>query len=662
MTAPISTSSSLYKLLKNIPRLYNKNLGNVYSVVSLGNSAQSNDQISFYYIFGVEGSGNGQFNNPSGVCTDSSGNIYVVDNDNSRVQKFSSEGVYISQFAVSPSIADTVSGIAIDSFNNLYVCNLNNNIIQVYNSAGVYQFSFGSTGSGHGQFNGNIGVVVDSLNNVYVVDYVNNNVQKFNSSGVFQLSFGSMGSGIGQFNDPEGIAVDSSNNIYIVDNSNNRVQIFNSSGSYISQFPTGGSGGWIGICLDIYGNIVLTNSNTNMLYVFKTNGTLVAQFGSSGSGDGQFESISFVAASTTGYLYVVDTDNNRIQILKSSSGYSTGIILNGTIYPQASNVVKLLGASGFVLDNFLNDIQNGKQETYIGSVTVEIDNLPSGGAVAGASLDAIALPGYIFDINQTTAGQTITFPFPVNVNRRVYIIINNIGTAAFTMYGVTIQPGSTQTYNYTYGLSGAIQTWVPITSVNAVQVAGADYLLPTSTPQGNGVDYLSLVGTGFNTPRDFISDDPTYKLWINQNVTGPKISPLGIQQILNTIFPGLGAKVFDWFPSSYSQLITLLTANPGYLAYSVPSGNSYSIPGEPNYPSYGPAFNFYVTVPGISTPITPGGVYADWSFADFGEATVDLLHYGGFFSDLSVADILPTLINIIQNIKAAGTTPVIVLL
>ncbi len=48
--------------------------------------------------FGSAGNGNGQFNAPVGIAFDSSGNIYVTDVSNNRVQKFTANGVYVSQF------------------------------------------------------------------------------------------------------------------------------------------------------------------------------------------------------------------------------------------------------------------------------------------------------------------------------------------------------------------------------------------------------------------------------------------------------------------------------------------------------------------------------------------------------------------------------------
>lgn len=56
----------------------------------------------------------------------------------------------------------------------------------------------------------------------YVADTDNDRIQKFDSNGTFLITWGSSGSGDGQFFNPAGVAVDGSGNVYVVDGTNDR--------------------------------------------------------------------------------------------------------------------------------------------------------------------------------------------------------------------------------------------------------------------------------------------------------------------------------------------------------------------------------------------------------------------------------------------------------
>ena len=164
------------------------------------------------------GSGNGQFNQPRGIAIDSSGNIWVTDTNNHRIQKFDSTGSLLLQIPPSGSGTNNNSsvdgsfyhpqGIAIDSSGNIWVADTFNNRIQKFNSAGVYQSKFGTLGNGDNQFNTPRGIATDSSGNIWVADTNNHRIQKFNSAGVYQSKFGTLGNGDNQFNTPRGIATE----------------------------------------------------------------------------------------------------------------------------------------------------------------------------------------------------------------------------------------------------------------------------------------------------------------------------------------------------------------------------------------------------------------------------------------------------------------------
>ncbi|HSV05327.1 MAG TPA: hypothetical protein VLI07_02370 [Candidatus Binatus sp.] len=132
--------------------------------------------------WGAFGSGDGQFRSPGGVATDVSGNVYVADVGNHRIQKFDGSGTFVAKW--------------------------------------------GTMGSGDGQFSYPEAVATDASGNVYVADTNNNRIQKFDGSGTFLTKWGAFGSGDGQFRGPGGVATDASGNVYVADPNNNRIQKF----------------------------------------------------------------------------------------------------------------------------------------------------------------------------------------------------------------------------------------------------------------------------------------------------------------------------------------------------------------------------------------------------------------------------------------------------
>jgi len=70
-------------------------------------------------------------------------------------------------------------GIAIDNSNNVYVADTFSNRIQKFTSTGIFITEFGSPGSGNGQFDTAHDLALDSSGNVYVADTGNHRIQVF---------------------------------------------------------------------------------------------------------------------------------------------------------------------------------------------------------------------------------------------------------------------------------------------------------------------------------------------------------------------------------------------------------------------------------------------------------------------------------------------------
>ena len=102
--------------------------GNVW-VVDRGNSRvqKFTRDGEFLTAWGDAGDDQGQIGAPTRIAFDNDGNFYVSKVQNSRVQIFSSEGEYISDLA-SASLSNA-HGWAFDSNGDLYVADTGNNFI-----------------------------------------------------------------------------------------------------------------------------------------------------------------------------------------------------------------------------------------------------------------------------------------------------------------------------------------------------------------------------------------------------------------------------------------------------------------------------------------------------------------------------------------------------
>lgn len=200
-----------------------------------GQIASSTDTFNSHVLdwtAGEPGSGDGQFSSAEGIAVDSQGNIFVSDKYNNRVNKFDSQGIFVTSFGSYGTEDGQFSGptgIAIDSNDVLLVVDSNNDRIQKFDSTGNYISKFGSPGEGDGQFLNPIGIAVDGQNNSYVTDPDRYKVQKFDASGTYVGGVGIQGSGDGEFQSLGSIAIDSLGSIYVGDGYNYRIQKFDPS-------------------------------------------------------------------------------------------------------------------------------------------------------------------------------------------------------------------------------------------------------------------------------------------------------------------------------------------------------------------------------------------------------------------------------------------------
>lgn len=132
---------------------------------------------------GKPGKGNGEFMFPTNVTVQKeTGNIFIVDSQNFRVQVFDQDGKFLRTFG---KLGDSwgnftrPKGIAIDSEANIYVVDAAFNNIQVFNDKNQLLLDLGGAGMGPGQFQLATGIYIDDKDRIFVTDALNSRVQVF---------------------------------------------------------------------------------------------------------------------------------------------------------------------------------------------------------------------------------------------------------------------------------------------------------------------------------------------------------------------------------------------------------------------------------------------------------------------------------------------------
>ena len=279
----------------------------IIALVALPTSASAETAPVFLLKWGSFGSGPGQFKGPTDVKVDPTGNVYVADPANVRVQKFDGNGAFLAQLVSAPSgpaaFGQTPS-CAVGSDGKIYVAGQSGDVcvfapdfafiarwsvpnatyleldpVGSYLYATVSQDSIvrlspltGARLASWSRIRPGIvcgfGVGPDDAAYLGATDYVD----IYDMNGLFSASVGGPGTAAGEFSAVRGVSCDAAGNFYVGDGGNARVQKFAHDRSFLSMW------------------------------------------GSFGTGNGQFgHNIFAIAVDSGGSVFVDDLDNNRIQ-------------------------------------------------------------------------------------------------------------------------------------------------------------------------------------------------------------------------------------------------------------------------------------------------------------------------------------------------------------
>ncbi len=165
-------------------------------------------------------------------------------------------------------------------------------------------------------------VAWDAAGNIFVADGLgaNTRVAKFDKVGKFIKSWGSKGTGDGQFADAHSLGIDGAGNVYVADQGNKRIQIFDNDGNFKSQIANIGAPA--ALCLTRTGHPYLFSSNSNPvndidsggeIYKLELDGTVAGKFGRAGKQAKEFGTVNEIDCRNPSQLYVAEIGNYRVQ-------------------------------------------------------------------------------------------------------------------------------------------------------------------------------------------------------------------------------------------------------------------------------------------------------------------------------------------------------------
>ncbi len=215
---------------------------------------------------------------PVAVTPERDGRAFVADSLVNKVYLVDRGGKLVSVIADS-ALKRPVALAWDQARDRLYVADAVGQQVVVYGSAGQRLLSWGSRGSGDGEFNFPAYIALSGSGEVLVTDALNYRVQAFDQNGKFLWKMGRQGDGSGDFAAPKGVAIDTEGHLYVVDALFDGVQIFDRKGALLLGFGSGGRAPgefWLptGAFIDARDRIYVADSYNQRVQVFEFVGRL----------------------------------------------------------------------------------------------------------------------------------------------------------------------------------------------------------------------------------------------------------------------------------------------------------------------------------------------------------------------------------------------------
>lgn len=297
-------------------------------------------------------------NHPRQVAVGQDGRIYTADEFNHRIVVFNADGSLAFSFGQfgqlyqegdpfygkpngpeTGGIFNRPNGVAIGPSGNIYVADTWNYRVQVFTPEGEFVTSWGSPG----QFGPNApvdpldgfwgprAIVVDVEERVYVADTGNKRIRVYTNNGVYLRDIGSSGNSVGQLEEPSGITLSPDGLLYVADTWNRRISVFSQDGIPVTTFLSKEGlavnsfrvRGWVDdqgnrpyVAVDAARKLVyVTDPDAGRVLVYGVDGNCLGSFGQlarEGPSLNQFTTVGGITTDAQGNVFVADAGSGRI--------------------------------------------------------------------------------------------------------------------------------------------------------------------------------------------------------------------------------------------------------------------------------------------------------------------------------------------------------------
>jgi len=243
----------------------------------------------------------------SALAGDGKGLVYAISKDGKSLYKLNAEKV-IAQ--IKPEDME-MSAVKVDATGALWVLDKKKKSCAKLDETGKVVFSFGSGGSGAGQFSNPVSIAIASSGLIFVADRGNRSVQVFRGDGVYLNNLGNKSANITA---PIAVGIDPQDNLYVLDGGRNSVMVFSATGDFIQEFGKPKEGGLLSKPMDMEVTadevLVLDGSQVK---AFTRKGELLRVFGAKASGVGSLPEPIALASAGGSSLFVADRSSKKIQ-------------------------------------------------------------------------------------------------------------------------------------------------------------------------------------------------------------------------------------------------------------------------------------------------------------------------------------------------------------